>query len=69
MDVSKNLSDGEHKQTFCWNKRAVSGVLCKSIFVAYLSGRQYLFEILQTSLIGKNSENGVKSGCFEKYLR
>ena len=34
-----------------------------------LLGSQYLFEILQTSLTVKNSENGVKSGCFEKCSR
>ena len=56
-------------QTFYWNEGAVSGVLCKSIFEADLLGSQHLFEILQTSLTVKNSENVVKSGCFEKYLR
>ena len=82
MDVSKNFCDGKHKlfigmkeqcqwkaQTFYWNEGAVSGVLCKSIFEADLLGSQHLFEILQTPLTVKNSENVVKSGCFEKYLR
>ena len=41
-------------------------VLCKSILLTDLSGSQYLFEILQTLLTVKNSENGVKSGCFKK---
>ena len=41
----------------------------KNIFVADLLGSQYLFEILQTSLTVKNSENGVKYGCFEKCSR
>ena len=41
----------------------------KNIFVADLLRSQYLFKILQTSLTVKNSENGVKSGCFEKYSR
>ena len=54
-------------QIFCWNEGAVSGILCKNTFVTDLSGSQHLFEILQTSLTFKNSENGVKSGCFEKY--
>ena len=44
----------------------MSGVLCKSNFVADLLGSQSLFEILETSLIVKNSENVVKSECFEK---
>ena len=43
--------------------------MCKNILLTDLSGGQYLFEILQTSLTVKNNENGVKSGCFEKLLR
>ena len=35
----------------------------KNVFVADLLGSQYLFEILQTSLTDKNSENRVRSGC------
>ena len=66
MDVSKNFW---RTQIFYWNKGAVSGVLRKNIFVAGLLGSQYLFEILQTSLAVKNSENVIKSGCFEKCLR
>ena len=31
-----------------------------------LLGDQYLFQILQTSPTVKNSENWVKSECFEK---
>ena len=54
---------------FCRNEGAVSGVLCKNIFVADLLGSQYLFETLQTSLTVKNSEIGVKSGCFENRLQ
>ena len=38
---------------------------CIKIFLADLSGIQYLFEILQTSLTVKNIENVVWSGCFE----
>ena len=56
-------------QFFCCNEGAVSGVLCKNIFVNDLLGSQHLFEILQTSLTFKNCENVVKSGCFEKLLR
>ena len=56
-------------QIFCWNEGAVSGVSYKNIFVADLLGSQYLFEILETSLTIKNSENVVKSGCFKKRLR
>ena len=51
------------------NERAVSDVLYKNNFVSDLLGSQHLFEILQTSLTFKNSENAVKSGCFEKLLR
>ena len=47
----------------------VYGVLCKNIFLANLLGSQHLLEILQTSLIFKNTEKLVKSGCFEKLLR
>ena len=35
----------------------------------YLLGSQYLFETLKTSLTVKNSENMVKSRCFEKRLQ
>ena len=56
-------------QIFCWNEGVVSDILCKNIFVTDLSGSNHLFEILQTSLTFKNSENVVKSGCFEKFLR
>ena len=43
--------------------------MCKNIFLANLLGSQYLFEILQTSITVKNSENVVKSECFEKRLQ
>ena len=56
-------------QTFCQNEGAVSDVLHKNNFVSDLLGSQHLLEILQTSLTFKNSENVVKSGCFEKLLR
>ena len=38
------------------------------MFFVDISGSQYLFEILQTSLTVKNSENVVKSGSFEERL-
>ena len=56
-------------QIFLGNGRAVSGVLYKNSFVTDLLGSQHLFEILQTSLTVKNSENGVKSRSFKKLLR
>ena len=40
--------------------------MCKNILLAELLGSHDLFEILQTSLPFKNSENVVKSGCFKK---
>ena len=55
--------------SFCWNEGAVLGVLSKNTYVADLLGNYHLFEILQTSLTVKNSENVVKRGCFEKRLR
>ena len=68
MGVSKNLCDAEHN-FFCLNEVAMSGVFFKIVFVVDLLGSQYFFEILQTSLNVKNSENVAKSGCFEKHLR
>ena len=59
----------ESTNLFCRNEGAVSDVLYKNNFVSDLLGNQYLFEILQTSLTFKNSENVVKSGCFEKLLQ
>ena len=56
-------------QILCWNEGAVSGVLCKNIFVTDLLGSQHLFEKLLTSHTFKNSENVVKCGCFENLLR
>ena len=64
MDVSKWFCDKERH--FFLNKGGLKNVLCKNIFSADLLGSQYLFEILQTSLIFQNSENIGKSGCFEK---
>ena len=68
MNVSKNLCDGEHN-FFFGNEGAVSVVLHKNNFISDLLGIQHLFEILQTSLTVKNSENGVKRGCFKKLLQ
>ena len=42
---------------------------CVKKSLAETIGSQYLFEILQTPLCVKNSENVVKSGCFKKGLR
>ena len=64
MHVSRTCA--MESTNFCWNKGAVSGVLCKNVFVADSLGRQYLLKILQSSLTVKNSENVVKSWCFEK---
>ena len=36
--------------------------MCKNIFVADLLRSQFLFELLQTSLTVKNSENGMVEG-------
>ena len=49
---------------FSSNERGVWAVLRKNIFLADLLASQFLFEILQTSLTIKSSENVVKSGCF-----
>ena len=68
MNVSKNLCDGEHN-FFFGNERVVSVVLYRNNFISYLLGIQHLLEILETSLTVKNSENGVKSGCFKKLLQ
>ena len=43
--------------------------MCKNILLGDLLGSQHLFEILQTPLTFQNSENVVKSGCFEKRFR
>ena len=56
-------------QILCWNEGAVSGVLRKNIFVTDLFRCHHLFEVLLTSHTFKNSENVLKSGCFENLLR
>ena len=38
-----------------WKEGAVSGVLCKNIFLDELLESEYLFEILQASFTVKNS--------------
>ena len=43
--------------------------MCKNILLNDFLGNQPLFQILQTSHTFKNSENGVKSGCFAKCSR
>ena len=55
--------DGEHIFREMKERYKVS---CVKLFFADLLRIQYLFEILQTSLTVKNSENVVKSGCFGK---
>ena len=52
---------------FFRNEGGLQGVLCKNILLADLLGSQHLFEILQTSVTAKKSENVVKR-CFEKRL-
>ena len=44
----------------------VSKYSVKIFCLSDLLGSQYLFEISQSSLIVKNSENGVRIRCFEK---
>ena len=51
----------------CSNEGAVSGVLCKKIFLAELLENEYLFEISQTSFTVKSSENVVKSGVSKTF--
>ena len=52
---------------FFYNKGAASDVMCKNILLADLLGSQHLLELLQTSLIFKNSEKAVKSECSKKH--
>ena len=58
MDVSKIFCDKEH-----------NFFLCKNILLTDLLGNQHLFEILQTSLTFKKSENIAKSERSQKCLR
>ena len=41
--------------------------MCKNILLADLLGSQHLLELLQTSLIFKNSEKAVKSEYSKKH--
>ena len=50
---------------FFIHKGGLQGVWCKNFLLADLLRSHHLFEILQTSLTFKNSENLVKSECFE----
>ena len=58
MDVSKIFCDGEGNFFFEFKEGRNLSVLLTDLW-----GSQYLFEILQTSLTFKNSEDGAKSGC------
>ena len=63
------LKDYAIESTFFSNQGGVKSVLCKNVLLADLLGSKHLLEILQTLLTYKNSENVVKSGCFEKLLK
>ena len=52
-----------------WNEGGVWDVLFKNILLADSLGNKHLFEILQTSLTFKNSENFVKSEYFINLLQ
>ena len=67
VDVFERLCNGE--RFFFQIKVGVKSVLCKNVLLADLLGSKHLLEILQTLLTYKNSENVVKSGCFEKLLK
>ena len=62
-DVSKYLCNVVQKTFLKWRTE----FRCLVFYDPFRS--QYLFEILHTLFIIKNSENVVKSGCFEKTLR
>ena len=66
MDVCKRFCGGDCN--FFLNKGGLSGILCRHVLLPDLLGSQHLLVILQTSVSFKNSENVVKSGCFEKRL-
>ena len=65
VSVSKKICDGE--RNVFWNEGRMWGVFCKNILLADLL-LSPTFEILQTSLIFKNSESVVTSGWFEKLV-
>ena len=65
VEILKKLRDGEYPFFKIKEKYKIS---CVNIFTN-LIGSHCLFEILHTTLIVKNSENMIKSGCFEKPSR
>ena len=67
MDVSKIICDRESQISFevINDGKTVQGLLHINLYLADLLGSQYLFEILQTSRIIKNSD---KKGIFRKTL-
>ena len=69
VDILKNLCDGEHTFFFFKWKRNTKSLVQKCYCFPNLLGSQYLFEKLHTTLIVKNSENKIKSGCVEKPSR
>ena len=68
-DVSKRFRDEVRNFFFFFEMKERCSVFCENNYLADLLGSQYLLKILQTSLTVKNSENVVKTGCFEKRLR
>ena len=69
-DVSKRFRDEVRNFFFFFFEMKERGsVFFENNYLADLLGSQYLLKILQTSLTVKNSENVVKTGCFEKRLR
>ena len=72
-DVSKRFRDEVRNFFFFFFffflMKGRGSVFCENNYLADLLGSQYLLKILQTSLTVKNSENVVKTGCFEKRLR
>ena len=79
MKASKNAQSGTkwiflkaaaiESFIFCMKLRRGVRSLVQKYFLADFLGIYYIFEILHTSLIIKNSANVVKSGCFGKPLR
>ena len=71
-DVSKRFRDEVRNFFFFFfffEMKERCSVFCENNYLADSLGSQYLLKILQTSLTVKNSENVVKTGCFEKRLR
>ena len=59
VDILKNLCDEEHTFFFLL-KTNTKSLVQKCYCFSNLLGSQYLFEILHTPLIVKNSENKIK---------